>query len=77
MRTSVLRDPHDNQGSAGTAIETPMNVTIRLTVLKGADAPFSDASTAPHYETTNAVPAGERYYATTGIGPGASSGSAW
>ncbi|EJD55194.1 acetamidase/formamidase [Auricularia subglabra TFB-10046 SS5] len=64
-----IGDGHAAQGDGevcGTAIETPMKVTVRLTVLSAADKPHV---VAPHYETTNAVAAGAAFYGTTGVGP--------
>jgi acetamidase/formamidase len=47
----------------GTAIETSMNVTVRLTVLK--DHSHVDA---PHF-TSSVSSNSETYYSTTGVGP--------
>lgn len=48
----------------GTAIETPMDVTVRLSVLTKLDL------FAPHFLTTMPFAgASEQYYVTTGVGP--------
>lgn len=49
----------------GTAIETPMTVTVRLTVLKD-----KKHIKTPHYSTPFATDDPKGYYATTGVGPG-------
>ncbi|TFK71841.1 Acetamidase/Formamidase [Pluteus cervinus] len=78
-----IGDGHAAQGDGevcGTAIETPMEVTIRLTVRK--DRPYT---TTPHFYTspkvkrisptsdsnsgTDQLQAEEQYYGTTGVGP--------
>ncbi|KAF8522385.1 hypothetical protein JB92DRAFT_3110736 [Gautieria morchelliformis] len=66
-----IGDGHAAQGDGevcGTAIETPINVSVRLTVLK--NKPYVQT---PHFHTAPAPsvssPAGEQYYTTTGIGP--------
>ncbi|KAG2346290.1 Acetamidase/Formamidase [Suillus weaverae] len=58
-----IGDGHAAQGDGGTAIETPMKVTVRLSVRK--DKPYTKT---PHFSTTTAdtKPEGE-YYCTTGI----------
>ncbi|KZV92495.1 Acetamidase/Formamidase [Exidia glandulosa HHB12029] len=64
----AIGDGHAAQGDGevcGTAIETPMRVTVRLTVLPASNTPPS--MLAPHYESTNSVPVGEAYYTTMGI----------
>ncbi|PCH39014.1 Formamidase [Wolfiporia cocos MD-104 SS10] len=58
-----IGDGHAAQGDGevcGTAIETPVRVTVRLTVLK--DRPYVQT---PHFRTP-AAPA-EEYYCTTGV----------
>jgi acetamidase/formamidase len=53
--------------AAGTAIETPMKVTVRLSVRK--DKPYTKT---PHFKTAviaNSKPE-EEYYCTTGIDSG-------
>lgn len=58
-----IGDGHAAQGDGevcGTAIETPMKVTVRLSVRK--DKPYTKT---PHFSTTT-TPEGE-YYCTTGI----------
>lgn len=52
---------------AGTAIETSMRVTVRLTVLK--DKPYVQT---PHFSTSPSKDESGGYYCTTGIGPGTS-----
>ncbi|KAG1769935.1 hypothetical protein EV702DRAFT_978333 [Suillus placidus] len=58
-----IGDGHAAQGDGGTAIETPMKVTVRLSVRK--DKPYTKT---PHFSTATAdtKPEGE-YYCTTGI----------
>ncbi|KAF9496347.1 Formamidase [Pleurotus eryngii] len=56
-----IGDGHAAQGDGGTAIETPMQVTVRLTVRK--DKPYTKT---PHYTTTESA-IQEEYYCTTGI----------
>ncbi len=53
-------------GRTGTAIETPMSVTVRLTVLK--DKPFVKT---PHFLTSSSSSSSEQeqYYCTTGVDP--------
>ncbi|KIJ62453.1 hypothetical protein HYDPIDRAFT_94414 [Hydnomerulius pinastri MD-312] len=71
----AIGDGHAAQGDGGecniprTAIETPMEVTVRLTVRK--DRPYT---TTPHFSTTvkstpsgAASSSGEEYYCTTGV----------
>lgn len=64
-----LGDTHAAQGDGeicGTAIESPMDVAIRIDLLKGADLAF------PRFETDGPVSRhfdGAGYKATTGIGP--------
>lgn len=52
---------------AGTAIETPMNVTVRLTVLK--DKPYVKT---PHFTTRSPHAHDEEFYCTTGVDSGTS-----
>ncbi|OBZ73277.1 Formamidase [Grifola frondosa] len=62
-----IGDGHAAQGDGevcGTAIETPIKVTVRLTVL--TDTPYV---TTPHFTTSAAHPATEEFYCTTGVGP--------
>ena len=49
----------------GTAIETPMKVTVRLTVIK--DKPYVKT---PHFVAHSPHDASEQFYCTTGVGPG-------
>ncbi|KAF8520013.1 Formamidase [Hysterangium stoloniferum] len=63
-----IGDGHAAQGDGGTAIETPITASVRLTVLK--NKPYVKT---PHFDTASApsvshVP-GEEYYTTTGVGP--------
>jgi len=64
-----MGDGHAAQGDGevcGTAIETPMRVTVRLTVRKDLAVPEPQFMTAgPLAPGTNTAP----YYATDGIGP--------
>src|SRR5579859_2910093 len=64
-----LGDGHAAQGDGevcGTAIETPMHATVRLTVHKGFQVPEPQFFTSgPLTPRTNTAP----YYVTTGIGP--------
>ncbi|KAG1824901.1 Formamidase [Suillus subaureus] len=55
-----IGDGHAAQGDGGSAIETPMRVTVRLSVRK--DKPYTKT---PHFSTAT-TDAGE-YYCTTGI----------
>ncbi|KAM5540080.1 hypothetical protein V8D89_006220 [Ganoderma adspersum] len=60
-----IGDGHAAQGDGevcGTAIETPMKVTVRLTVLK--DKPYVKT---PHFTTRNAHAGTEEFYCTTGV----------
>ncbi|KAF8839226.1 Acetamidase/Formamidase [Paxillus ammoniavirescens] len=65
-----IGDGHAAQGDGevcGTAIETPMDVSVRLTVRK--DRPYTKT---PHFSTTitpstTAAANGEEYYCTTGV----------
>ena len=50
---------------AGTAIETPMKVTVRLMVLK--DKPYVKT---PHFTTRNPHASNEEFYCTTGVDSG-------
>ncbi|KAF8888198.1 hypothetical protein CPB85DRAFT_1231860 [Mucidula mucida] len=65
-----IGDGHAIQGDGaevcGTAIETPMSVTVRLTVLK--DKPFVKT---PHFLTSSSSSSSEQeqYYCTTGVDP--------
>lgn len=52
-------------GYAGTAIETPMSVTVRLTVLK--DKPYVKT---PHFVTRSPHGREEEFYCTTGVDSG-------
>ncbi len=62
-------DTHAAQGDGevcGTAIESPMNVTLSFDLVKGADLAF------PRFETPGPVTRhldGKGYFVTTGIGP--------
>ena len=49
----------------GTAIETPMKVSVRLTVLK--DKPYVKT---PHFTTHNPHAGTEQFYCTTGVDSG-------
>lgn len=64
-----LGDGHAAQGDGevcGTAIETPMNATVRLTVRKDISVPQPQFITAgPLIQRTNTAP----YYVTDGIAP--------
>ncbi|KAH9884491.1 Formamidase [Cubamyces lactineus] len=60
-----IGDGHAAQGDGevcGTAIETPMNVTVRLTVLK--DKPYVKT---PHFTTRSPHAHDEEFYCTTGV----------
>ncbi|OCB90235.1 Formamidase [Sanghuangporus baumii] len=68
-------DGHAAQGDGevcGTAIETPIKITLRLTVLKNKK-PYVKT---PHFQTSKGGSGGasgtsdEEYYCTTGVGPG-------
>ncbi|OCH90779.1 Formamidase [Obba rivulosa] len=62
-----IGDGHAAQGDGevcGTAIETPMKVTVRFTVLK--DKPYV---TTPHFTAPNPHAGAEEFYGTTGVGP--------
>jgi acetamidase/formamidase len=62
-------DAHCNPSNvlcSGTAIETPLKATIRLTVLKGTHSHVQ----SPHFITKSSVPNGEEYYCTTGVASG-------
>ncbi|KAJ3559196.1 hypothetical protein NM688_g484 [Phlebia brevispora] len=62
-----LGDGHAAQGDGevcGTAIETPMNATVRLTVLK--DRPYVKT---PHFATNGSTDDPRGSYCTTGVGP--------
>ncbi|KAI5115174.1 hypothetical protein M0805_002283 [Coniferiporia weirii] len=64
-----IGDGHAAQGDGGTAIETPITVTVRLTVIK--DKPYVKT---PHFRTRIAQldkssKDGDEYYCTTGVGP--------
>jgi len=68
-----IGDGHAAQGDGevcGTAIETPMRVTVQLTVLNDhshVESPhFTTVMTPLHSSSTTS---GESYYATTGVGP--------
>ena len=63
LRTQTPRRPFP--ASTGTAIETPMKVTVRLTVLK--DKPYVKT---PHFTTRNAHAGTEEFYCTTGVDSG-------
>ncbi|KAF8435421.1 hypothetical protein L210DRAFT_966803 [Boletus edulis BED1] len=61
----AIGDGHAAQGDGevcGTAIETPMEVTVRLTVRK--DKPYTKT---PHFRTVTPQTNAEEYYCTTGI----------
>ncbi|KAJ6455266.1 Formamidase [Mycena vitilis] len=60
-----IGDGHAVQGDGevcGTAIETPMTVSVRLTVRK--DRPYT---IAPHFKTPKVNITDEEYYCTTGV----------
>ncbi|KAI0737177.1 Formamidase [Daedaleopsis nitida] len=57
-----IGDGHAAQGDGGTAIETPIKVTVRLTVLK--DKPYVKT---PHFITRSPHGTDEEFYATTGV----------
>ncbi|KAJ7641828.1 Formamidase [Roridomyces roridus] len=57
-----IGDGHAAQGDGGTAIETPMKVTVRLTVRK--DKPYTKT---PHFVTPKKSEGEESYYCTTGV----------
>ncbi|KAI0628310.1 Formamidase [Trametes polyzona] len=60
-----IGDGHAAQGDGevcGTAIETPMNVTVRLTLLK--DKPYVKT---PHFSTQSPHGREEEFYCTTGV----------
>ncbi|KAF7297415.1 hypothetical protein MIND_00975100 [Mycena indigotica] len=60
-----IGDGHAAQGDGevcGTAIETPMKVSVRLTVRK--DRPYTKT---PHFKTASSIPNQESYYTTTGV----------
>ncbi|KAH9940218.1 Formamidase [Epithele typhae] len=60
-----IGDGHAAQGDGevcGTAIETPMKVTVRLTVVK--DKPYVKT---PHFHTTSPHASTEEFYCTTGV----------
>ncbi|KAJ7040579.1 Formamidase [Mycena alexandri] len=57
-----IGDGHAVQGDGGTAIETPMNVSVRLTVRK--DRPYTKT---PHFTTPKVNIQDEGYYCTTGV----------
>ncbi|KAF8551161.1 Acetamidase/Formamidase [Imleria badia] len=60
-----IGDGHAAQGDGevcGTAIETPMDITVRLTVRK--DKPYTKT---PHFHTITPSANAEEYYCTTGI----------
>jgi len=65
-----IGDGHAAQGDGevcGTAIETPMKVSVRLTVLKNkpyVKTPHFSAHVVPHDKVN-----GDEYYCTTGVGP--------
>ncbi|KAG6372440.1 Formamidase [Boletus reticuloceps] len=61
----AIGDGHAAQGDGGTAIETPMEVTVRLTVRK--DKPYTKT---PHFRTVTPQANAEEYYCTTGIDTG-------
>lgn len=69
LRSKFLLTSETNTLNIGTAIETPMKVTVRLTVRK--DKPYV---TTPHFHTAPATAshntANEEYYCTTGVAPG-------
>ena len=52
----------------GTAIETPMKVSVRLTVLK--DKPYVKT---PHFATRSPHGSAEEFYCTTGVDSGMNS----
>jgi len=62
-----IGDGHGAQGDGevcGTAIETPIKISVRLTVCK--DKPYTKT---PHFVTAKAAASAEEYYCTTGVGP--------
>ncbi|KAL5480538.1 hypothetical protein ACEPAI_1808 [Sanghuangporus weigelae] len=64
-------DGHAAQGDGGTAIETPIKITLRLTVLKNKK-PYVKT---PHFQTSKggvgaaSSASDNEYYCTTGVGP--------
>ena len=52
----------------GCAIETPVKVTVRLTVIK--DKPYVQT---PHFTTRSPHPTEEEFYCTTGVDSGMNS----
>ena len=52
-------------GWVGTAIETPIDVTVRLTVRK--DKSYTKT---PHFRTATALQVTDEYYCTTGVDSG-------
>ncbi|KAH9916665.1 uncharacterized protein B0H18DRAFT_939165 [Fomitopsis serialis] len=69
-----MGDGHAAQGDGevcGTAIETSVRATVRLTVIK--DAARTSVVKTPHFSTAPASKSGavpEEYYCTTGVDPG-------
>lgn len=55
----------DYGGGVGTAIETPMDVTVRLTVRK--DKSYTKT---PHFRTVTPHVNADEYYCTTGVDTG-------
>lgn len=58
-------EPSSHPIELGTAIETPMKVTVRLTVLK--EKTYVET---PHFSTPATKDESGGYYCTTGVGPG-------
>ena len=67
MRSCVLLVVDCVYARSGTAIETPMKVTVRLTLMK--DKPYVKT---PHFSSRNSHSSDEEFYTTTGVDPGAS-----
>lgn len=62
---------YDGSFPSGTAIETSIRATVRLSVLK--DLVRTALVKSPHFSTSRSPPATEESYCTTGVGPGARS----
>ena len=67
MRSCVPLDVDRVYVPSGTAIETPMKVTVRLTLVK--DKPYVKT---PHFSSRNPHSSDEEFYTTTGVDPGVS-----
>lgn len=65
-----IGDPHSAQGDGevgGSGIETPMDITVRLTVIRDRTLQMPEYEVTRPLERESAARAG--YYVTTGIGP--------